>query len=117
MGKRRDFILTMKKYIYVLYYENDAADWFFADDPRKTMSAVDLAKFITKQTNCYPRYTSEKFDEYYMEKHGVDAHMDLQYGSVQKYQKAYLDWLVEKRYSFNKLAREEGIFVNRTKLR
>lgn len=104
-------------YIYVLYYETDGKDWFFADDPRKTMSAVDLAKFILKQTKCYPRYSIEKFDNYWLEKYGVLSHEELMYGSVKKYQQTYLDWLVAKRYSFNKLAREDGVFVNKEKLR
>lgn len=104
------------KFIYEIYYEFFAATWHFADNPAKTMSAVDLAKFIVQQTLEYPHTTVEVFTDSYIQKYGEEKYEELECSSSNKFSSVLYKWIENKKYSFKKLADENGIYVNKEKL-
>jgi hypothetical protein len=107
----------MNKYIYVLYDDNSASEWFFEKNPEKSMSAVDLAKFITKETSEYPRRAVEKFTDYYIESVGEEDFIKLEYGSPEKFAAAFHKWIEKEKYSFKKFALQNNIELFKERLR
>lgn len=103
------------KYIYSLHHEGTSKLWYFKNDPRKTMSAVDLAKFITKETEEYPYNTADKFNDWYGEKYGDEEHIKLEM-SIRSFAAAFYKWIEDQKFTFKKIAENNNIFVNKEKL-
>lgn len=97
--------------IYDLYHEPTDDHYYFARDPRKYMTVVEMAKFLLKKTNEYGIFVEEKFADWYIKKFGEPVYDKLAHGSPKKFQEQYFKWIEETYSSTAKFLDDSEIYV------